>query len=366
MKKRVLVTGGVGFIGSHVTDELLSAGYDVRILDNLSLPTHGPGQRRPRFLNSQAEFVIGEIQDPAALRRSLNGIDAVCHLASAVGVGQSMLDIRSYTNANTLGTAVLIDALIQHPVEHLIVASSMNVYGEGAYMLPDGTRIDTAERTREQLASKDWDVRDRSGKLLVPMATPETKAPALMSVYALSKFSQERLCLMLGEEYGIATTALRIFNAYGPRQLLLNPYMGVLSVFASRLVNHNSPIVYEDGNQLRDFIHVRDVARAFRLTLESDKSAGRVINLGSGTALTIREAAQLLVEKMGRSNVKLSITGRHRAHDVRHCFADIRLARELLDFDPRVTFVEGLTEMANWLEERVPYDRIAISMGFAS
>jgi dTDP-L-rhamnose 4-epimerase len=366
MKNTILVTGGAGFIGSHVTDELLCAGYDVRVLDNLTSAIHGPAQRRPHFLHPEADFMIGDIQDPETVRRGLRGVEGVCHLASVVGVGQSMMDVRSYTTANTLGTAVLMDALIEHPVERLILASSMNVYGEGAYQRQDGTVVHVDERSPDALREGDWEPRDSTGAQLIPLATPEEKPFALTSVYALSKFSQEGLCLMLGREYGITTVALRIFNAYGTRQFMLNPYAGVLSVFASRLMNHSSPIIYEDGNQLRDFIHVRDVARAFRLALESDNVAGRVINIGSGNAHTVLEAAHLLAQCMNRTNVKLRITGRHRAHDVRHCFADIRLARELLDFDPTVTFEEGAAEMANWLETRVAYDRVSSGMELAS
>src|SRR5262245_17899711 len=325
MKKAALITGGAGFIGSHVADELLSAGYHVRVLDNFSIVTHGGGQHRPDFMNPDTELIIGDVQDPETVRRALKGIDIVCHLASEVGASQSMLDIRSHTTTNALGTAVLIDALIEHPVEKLIVASTMSVYGEGAYQTADGTTV-AAERSADQLRLADWDVRDRSGAPLIPTATPEDKPLALASVYALSKFCQERLCLMLGKEYGVATVALRIFNAYGPWQFLLNPYVGVLSVFASRLMNRNSPVIYEDGNQLRDFIHVTDVARAFRLALEKDTATGHVINIGSGAAHTVREAAQLLADHMNSSDVKLRITGRHRQHEVRHWFDEIRRA----------------------------------------
>jgi len=277
-----------------------------------------------------------------------------------------MMDVRSYMTSNMVGTAVLMDALIEHPVERLIVASSMNVYGEGAYTRSDGSPFQVDERSSESLRSGDWDPRDESGNKLTPIATPETKSPALTSVYALSKFSQERLCLMLGREYGIQTVALRIFSAYGPRQFMVNPFAGVLPVFACRLINHSSPIVYEDGNQLRDFIHVRDVARAFRLALESSAAAGRVINIGTQDPKTVREAVSLLAHHMNRTNVKLRITGRHRAHDIRHCFADTRLARELLDFQPTVRFVDGIAEMATWLEQRVAYDRITTDIPVAS
>jgi dTDP-L-rhamnose 4-epimerase len=366
MKNTILVTGGAGFIGSHVVDELIRAGYKVRVLDNLTTSIHGAAQRRPKFLHPDAELILGDIQDTETVRRVLVGVHGVCHLASVVGVGQSMMDVRSYTTANTVGTAVLMDGLIEHPVDRLVVASSMNVYGEGSYQTSDGTPADVEERSPEALRAGIWEPKDSSGTDLVPVPTSEQKPPALAPVYALSKYSQERLCLMLGKEYGIGTVALRIFSAYGPRQFILKPYAGVLSVFASRLMNHSSPIIYEDGNQLRDFIHVRDVARAFRLALESDDAAGRVINIGTGKPNTIRGAAHLLARYMNRTNVKFRITGRHRNHDVRHCYADTQLARELLNFDPTVTFDDGVAEMANWLEDRISYDREPAGVEIAS
>src|SRR5918999_944678 len=275
MEKRILITGGAGFIGSHLADELLAQGHSVRILDRLLPQVHSGQMERPHYLNPDAELITGDIEDAEAVRRALDGIDAVYHLAARVGVGQSMYRIASYTAANCLGTANLLEAIIERPVERLIVASSMSIYGEGLYRAPDGTLCEVSARPLEQLKAGQWDVLGNEGETLDPVPTPETKTPSIASVYALDKYHQERLCLMVGGAYGIPTVALRFFNVYGTRQALSNPYTGVLAIFASRLLNHKPPLVYEDGRQRRDFVSVHDIARACRLALESDAADGR-------------------------------------------------------------------------------------------
>ncbi|MCK6591546.1 MAG: NAD-dependent epimerase/dehydratase family protein, partial [Polyangiaceae bacterium] len=267
MKKRILITGGAGFIGSHLADELLRHGHSIRVLDNLSPQVHGPERSRPSYLSKEIELQIGDVRSESDVRRALEGIDAVYHFAAMVGVGQSMYEIAAYTSVNNMGTAVLLEALIAKPVERLIVASSMSVYGEGYYLGPDGAPKPGLERTLNQLKSGEWEVRDEQGNALQPAPTPESKTPALPSVYALSKYDQERMCLMVGRAYGIPAVALRFFNAYGPRQSLSNPYTGVLAIFASRLLNGRAPLIFEDGEQRRDFVSVYDVARACRLAL---------------------------------------------------------------------------------------------------
>lgn len=367
MPKTILVTGGAGFIGSHVADELLHHGYRVRVLDNLSLAAHGRGLQRPAHLNDDVELVVGDIQDAETVRRALKGVDAVCHLAGAVGAGQSMYEIRNFTSANTLGTAVLLEALVEHPVERLVVASSMCVYGEGMYIDADGTSVPLTERTTSQLRSGDWDIRGSYGIALNPLPTPETKPLATSSIYALSKLSQERMCMMTGRTYGIPTVVLRIFNAYGPRQVLLNPYLGVVAVFGSRLINNNAPIIYEDGKQLRDFVNVHDVAYAFRLAIEEVAAADQIFNIGSGESFSVMDIASRLAStfgrqmgrQMGRQTTKFRISGRYRPYDVRHCFADITFAKNVLGYEPRVRLDEGLSQLAAWLEEQVPYDKVA-------
>jgi dTDP-L-rhamnose 4-epimerase len=356
--RRILITGGAGFIGSHLADHLLARGDAVRALDVLSPQVHGDGGRRPSYLDPEVELVVGDCRDPDAMRRALRGVDGVVHLAAAVGVGQSMYEVERYVAVNDLGTAVLLQALIASPVERLVVASSMSLYGEG--LCRDGSgRLVSVERTRAQLVERRWEPLGEDGAPLEPVPTPETKAPALASIYALSKYDQERMCLLVGEAYGIATTALRFFNVYGTRQALSNPYTGVLAIFAARYLNGNPPLVNEDGRQRRDFVSVKDVARACRLALEAPGAAGQVLNVGSGRSLTVLEVAERLAAAMGCEDVEPEVTERYRVGDIRHCFADIGKARRLLGYEPQVGFEEGLGELAEWLEDQIAHDRVS-------
>jgi dTDP-L-rhamnose 4-epimerase len=357
--KHILITGGAGFIGSHLADELLGSGYSVRVLDNLSAQVHGPEGKRPEYLNPDVELIVGDVRDPEVTRRSLKGIDAVFHFAATVGVGQSMYEIARYTSTNNVGTAVLLEQLIQRPVDRLIVASSMSVYGEGLYQSADGKIHSKVERSPRQLRSGLWEVRNGTGAILKPIPTPETKPPCLASVYALSKYDQERLCLMVGGAYGIPTVALRFFNVYGTRQALSNPYTGVLAIFASRYLNGNPPLIFEDGNQRRDFVSVRDVVRLCRLALVKPEAAGQVFNAGSGQAYSIREVADRMGRVLGKHALKPVITGKYRIGDIRHCFADISLARQVLGYRPKVELERGLEELAGWLEGQIALDRVA-------
>ncbi|MBZ4419422.1 NAD-dependent epimerase/dehydratase family protein [Myxococcus sp. RHSTA-1-4] len=357
--KQILVTGGAGFIGSHLADQLIERGHRVRVLDCLLPQVHGESRARPEYLNPEVELQVGDVRDAKAVRRALEGVDAVYHFAAAVGVGQSMYEIAHYTSVNNLGTAVLLEALIQRPVKKLIVASSMSVYGEGLFRARDGNLVPGTDRPREQLQANQWDVLDVDGQPLVPIPTPETKPPALSSVYALSKYDQERLCLIFGKAYDVPTVALRFFNVYGPRQALSNPYTGVLAIFASRLMNGNAPLIFEDGLQQRDFVSVHDIAMACRLALEVPEAAGGVFNIGSGRAVTVREVAAAIAEVMGKPHIRPEIAGKYRVGDVRHCFADISLARKVLGYEPRVGFHQGLSELAEWLRGQVATDRVA-------
>jgi dTDP-L-rhamnose 4-epimerase len=354
----VLITGGGGFIGSHVADELAAHGYDVRILDNLVDQVHGEEGVWPGYLSAVAEPVRGDVRDPDALRSALRGADAVIHLAALVGVGQSMYRVADYVAVNDLGTASLLQALIERPVGRVVVASSMSIYGEGLYRSQSGTLVHDAMRSPEQLRRGAWDPTDADGEPLEPLATPEYKRPSLASVYALSKYSQERMCLLIGEAYAIPTVALRFFNVFGPHQALSNPYTGVLAIFASRLLNRRPPMIFEDGAQRRDFVDVRDVARACRLALEQPRAAGHAINIGSGESRSITEVAERLAGVLGCEGLRPRIEGRYRVGDVRHCFADLQLARDLLGFAPRIGFEDGLVVLAEWLASQVAVDRV--------
>jgi dTDP-L-rhamnose 4-epimerase len=357
MSKHVLITGGAGFIGSHLADELLDYGYRVRALDVLAPQVHGPEEKRPDYLSSEVELIVGDIRDPEMVRRALRGIDAVFHFAAAVGVGQSMYEIAHYTSTNNLGTAVLLEALVEHPVERLIVASSMSLYGEGFYRTSHGTVYAGAHRTLTQLQAGVWEIHDVRGELLMPIPTPETKTPSPASIYALSKYDQEQLCLTVGQAYRIPTVALRFFNVFGPHQALSNPYTGVLAIFTSRLLNGEAPLIYEDGYQRRDFVSVYDVAQACRLALEVPEAAGQVFNVGGGCYYTVRMIAERIAAGLGKEHIQPQITGRYRVGDIRHCFADISLARRVLGYEPHITLDEGLSQFAAWVEGQMSFDR---------
>ncbi|MCK1303719.1 NAD-dependent epimerase/dehydratase family protein [Bradyrhizobium sp. 24] len=353
---RVLITGGAGFIGSHAADALLAGGYEVRLLDNLSPQVHGGNRQRPAYLAKDAELVVGDVTDALAVDHALRGTDMVLHLASAVGVGQSMYDIEPYVRTNELGTAVLLQTLSKRPVARLVVASSMSIYGEGLYRSADQSVVACEERAVEQLRRGDWELRDATGNPLDPVPTPETKQPSLSSIYALNKYAQERMCLITGKAYGIPTVALRFFNAFGPRQALSNPYTGVLAIFAARLLNGRPPLVFEDGRQRRDFVHVHDVARACRMALEAEH-AQDVFNVGSGQSRTILSVAEDLAEVMGRRDIAPELTRKYRAGDIRHCFADMGKSRDVLGFEPRVAFRDGLEELAEYLADQIADDQ---------
>jgi dTDP-L-rhamnose 4-epimerase len=361
MNKTILITGGAGFIASHCTALLLQHNYRVKALDNLDAQIHGSERRPPSYLDRRAELVVGDIRSPKAVRRALKDVDFVLHLAARVGVGQSMYEMADYTDVNGRGTAILLEAMIERakkrPFDRLVVASSMSIYGEGMYRAADGRLVDNAERNARQLKRGTWDPVDEAGRRLEAVPTPETKAPSMSSVYALSKYDQERLCLMVGGAYDIPTVALRFFNVYGPHQALSNPYSGVLAIFASRLLNDRPPLIFEDGEQKRDFVYVDDVAEACRLALLSEAAVGRALNIGSGAPVTVKEGARLLAETLGVP-IEPEITGECRVGDVRHCFPDIREARTVLGYRPRTILAAGLQKLVRWLDGRVAVDRV--------
>ena len=356
MGEAVLVTGGAGFIGRAVTKELLRRGCNVRVLDNLIEQVHGD-RERPEDFPEDAELIVGDIRNKDVAAHSLKGVDCVVHLAAEVGVGQSMYAVERYTSVNETGSAVLFETLIGHPVRRVVTASSMSIYGEGLYEDVDGNLVENAERKPRTSGAQPWDPLDRQGRPLKPVATPEWKQPNLASIYALGKYVQERQTLIMTQAYGMEGVCLRLFNVYGPGQALSNPYTGVLAIFSSRLSNGQRPLVFEDGEQRRDFIHVDDVARAFADALEHRQAPGEVFNIGSGVDRSIDDVARSIAGALGRNDVEPEITGKARVGDIRHCFCDGSKAADLLGFRAAKDFDEGLAELAEWVASQNASDR---------
>ena len=358
MAETVLITGGAGFIGRFVTDELLRRGNRVRVLDSLIDQVHGVTDGA-QMLSSEAELIRADVRDKAAVTQALDGVDSVVHLAAEVGVGQSMYEVERYTSTNDVGTAVLFEALIAKPVRRVVTASSMSIYGEGLYRDADGAMVEDADRPRLRDNQAVWDPLDSQGRPLTALATPEWKRPNLASVYALNKYVQERTTHIMAAPYGMEGVCLRLFNVYGPGQALSNPYTGVLAIFASRLLNGQRPMIFEDGEQRRDFVHVRDVARAFAESLTLPAAAGGTFNIGSGHDRSVREVASALARAMGKNDLEAEIVGKARIGDIRHCFCDTTLAAETLGFQATQDFEEGLAELAGWVAEQTATDRVS-------
>jgi dTDP-L-rhamnose 4-epimerase len=354
---RTLVTGGAGFIGSHLVSELVRRGDQVVVLDSLEEQVHGGVAPS---LPASVELVVGEVGDRAAADRALAGVDRVVHLAAAVGVGQSMYEIARYTERNTMQTAIFLEQLVaQRPLPaRLVVASSMSIYGEGEYECPEHGRVAPPPRAEDQLLARQWElVCPSCGAELAPVGTSETKSLIPTSIYAITKRDHEELCLVTGAAYGIPTVALRFFNVYGPGQALSNPYTGVAAIFASRLLNGRPPVIFEDGRQSRDFIHVSDIARALMLALEVERATGQAINLGTGRPSTVLEIAQALAAGLN-ADVEPILNGQYRAGDIRHCVADPSRARELLGFEPATTLEQGMRDLLAWLVDQEAVDRV--------
>jgi dTDP-L-rhamnose 4-epimerase len=356
---RVLVTGGAGFIGSHLVDRLLAEGLTVRILDSLEPQVHPQG--RPEYLPADAELVEGDVRDAEAVHRALRDVDRVVHLAAAVGVGQSMYEIERYTSVNAVGAAVLLEQAIdfRERLQKLVVASSMSAYGEGLYRCPAEERqLAPVPRDEEQLRRRDWElVCPDCGAELEPLPTPESKPLAPTSIYAIGKRDHEEMFLAWGRAYGLPVTALRLFNVYGPRQALSNPYTGVAAIFASRLLNGNRPLIFEDGRQTRDFVHVSDIVSGIRSALEPGTGDLAALNLASGQPVCVLDVAETLAGELGVA-LEPEIRNAYRAGDIRHCVADISAAADRLGFEPRTRFEDGMRELAAWLAGQPAADHV--------
>jgi dTDP-L-rhamnose 4-epimerase len=357
----ILVTGGAGFIGSHLVDALVERGHRVRVLDALVPQVHGEVDA-PTYLNPAAEFVRADVCDAEAVARSLEGVDVVYHEAAEVGVGQSMYEIRRYVSANDLGTAVLLESLVNKRgrVRKLVVASSMSIYGEGAYTCVScGGEVHPRVRPAAQLADRRWEVEcTRCGGELRPAPTGEEKPLFPTSVYAVTKQDQEQFCLTVGRAYDLPVVALRYFNVYGTRQALSNPYTGVCAIFSSRLLNDRPPLIFEDGEQTRDFVHVSDIVRANLLALETDRADYQALNVGTGRPISIRDISRMLAAGLGK-DIEPEVTAKYREGDIRHCVADISLARETLGYEPQVSLEDGIPELLGWVREQKAADQVA-------
>jgi len=354
----VLVTGGAGFVGSHIVDEYVDAGYDVTVVDNLTEQVHA---EKPEYVNDDAEYVWGDVRNRELMTDLLESVDVLNHQASAVGVGQSMYEIEEYVDVNTLATARILDIVVNDDIdlEKIVVASSMSIYGEGEYRCPDcEERRRPSLRSEEQMAREKWEhVCGNCGTDLEPLPTPESKPRDSTSIYAITKKDQEEMCLSIGRAYDIPTVALRYFNIYGSRQALDNPYTGVCAIFSSRIKNDNPPLVFEDGEQTRDFIHVSDVARANRLAVEAD-ATDVAVNVGTGDPTTINGIAETLIDLYGKSNtLSPKIANDYRQGDIRHCYADTTSAANALGFEAEVGFEEGMRELVAWGREQEAEDR---------
>lgn len=361
MAKHVLITGGAGFIGSHLVDALLAQGAKVRVLDALVPQVHGSGRKRPSYLHPQAELIVGDAGDLPVVARCLKNVDVVVHFAAAVGVGQSMYEIASYVASNTQATANLLQVLSRktHRVRKLIVASSMSIYGEGAYRCARCGSLASAFRTDARLMAKQWDMACPSCSApAAAVPTPEIKSLEPSSIYAITKRDQEEMCLCVGRAYGLPTVALRFFNVYGERQALSNPYTGVAAIFASRLLNGQPPLIYEDGRQSRDFVHVSDVVQAVLLAIRKPDADYQALNVGTGRATAVNDVAVVLAKSLGRA-IQPKILKTFRAGDIRHCAADITKITDRLGYRPQVSFEEGMARLTAWLCSQKPKDRTA-------
>ena len=354
MGERVLITGGAGFVGSHLADALSAAGYDVTLLDNLEPQVHAQAPERPAYLDPEHRLIIGDIRNPDAVCPLVATSDIVVHLAAMVGVGQSMYQVRRYTDVNTMGMATLLEALTQHRdrVRKLVVASSMSIYGEGAYRCGSCGPVAPRLRPTEQLTAGQWEVRcPRCGRVLDPVATNEEKPLYPTSIYAVNKRDHEEMALAFGQAYALPAVALRFFNIYGSRQALTNPYTGVAAIFSGRMLAGQTPVVYEDGLQLRDFVHVSDVVQACCLAIESAAADYQVFNVGTGRPLSILRVGELLAQELGWTG-GFEVLRKFRAGDIRHCYADITRIRSSLGYKPRHQFEEGVRELVAWVSHQ--------------
>ena len=359
MGKRVLVTGGAGFIGSHTVDQLIQRGDTVRVYDNLNSQVHGENAERPEHLHPEAEFIRGDVRNRDHLKKAIEDVELVIHDAAEVGVGQSMYSIDQYISTNVQGTGVLWDILVneKHKVEKVLVASSMSLYGEGYYRCPEHGKISPKPRPENQLIEGQWEMLcPECAVPVAPVPTDEDKELDCTSVYAQSKKDQEVYSLMIGKAHKIPTVACRYFNCYGPRQSLNNPYTGAAAIFCSAIKNDSPPLIYEDGHQRRDFIHVRDLVRGKLLLLDHHDANYGIFNIGTGKPSSILDLAGTLIELYGKK-FSPDVIYKFRNGDIRDCYADISKIRAL-GFEPELSLKQGLEDLIAWSDTQQAVSRV--------
>jgi dTDP-L-rhamnose 4-epimerase len=361
----MLISGGAGFIGRKLTENLLARGFVVRILDNLSPQIHGPDAGIPPWAQRDGvTFVKGSVTDRSAWIKALADVSAVAHLAAETGTGQSMYEIARYNEVNTQGTALLLDILAQstdHGVRCIALASSRSVYGEGRYVCDHcgAGPIFPTGRSAEALADARWDPEcPECSRDLTAAPTAESDATQPASIYAATKLAQEELVRIAGNSLGIGYAILRLQNVYGEGQSLKNPYTGILSIFSTKLRHGSELPLFEDGQETRDFVHVSDVAEALARTLTMVEPPNGVINVGSGIGTSVQEIAALLSDALGRPR-NLRVTGEYRLGDIRHNVGDITRLREILGCEPQISLASGITRFAQWAaSDELPDDRL--------
>jgi dTDP-L-rhamnose 4-epimerase len=343
--KRALVTGGAGLIGSHLTDLLLREGWKVRVLDNLEPNTHRRG--KPAWINQEAEFIAGDLRDLDTITAALDEVDIVFHQAA---YGGYMPEIAKYVHVNSLGTAQILEVIREKklPIKKIVVASSQAVYSEGAGECPEHGLVFPPVRPVEQLRKGDWEVHcPICSAITKSVPTPENAPVGGETVYGLTKVDQERLVLLWGKQIGIPTVALRYSCTYGPRQSIFNPYTGVIAIFCTRLLNNLPPVLYEDGEQTRDFSFVEDIARSNLLAAETDKLDGLPVNVGSGRGVSIREIAKTISNAL-KIDIAPEVNREFRPGEMRHLTSDTARVRAA-GYEPRVDLAEGIRRYIDWI-----------------
>lgn len=355
--KKILITGGAGFIGSNLTNALIKKGYKIKILDNMSPQIHGKNYKNSQLykdIEGKVEFILGDVQNKEIWKKALKDVDAVVHLAAETGTGQSMYEIERYTDVNIKGTSLLLDILTNenHKIKKIVIASSRAIYGEGKYICKEHNEVYPLERENEDLLKKDFNVKcpicNRNVDLI---GTTEDSKIHPTSIYGFTKQAQEEMCMIVGKSLGIPVVAFRYQNVYGPGQSLKNPYTGILSIFSTRIKNGNDINIFEDGLESRDFVYIDDVVEATILGLEKDEANYQSFNVGTGKAIDVLTVANTLKEKYN-SNVNVEISGNYRLGDIRHNFADISKLRKLLGFKPKYDFLNGISNFINWVNEQ--------------